>query len=140
MMRVHPVIPLLLVLTSCAGRPRAPLPPKPEPIAVAATPPPDRPEIPIAIRKLVATQKNEIADMNALAQVVGDRTGRLRAQRDVDTIATEFTAIESTITSSESERLDDAVAKLLALDSKIELLHDKLRAAHPDPGAAKAPD
>jgi hypothetical protein len=138
MIRLFRVMPLLFVLAGCASRP------PPPPIAVVpapqAPPPPHREEIPIAIQKLVAAQRTEIRDMNALAQVVGDRTGRVRAQRDVDSLATEFTAIESTITTSESERLDAAVAKLLALDSKIELLHDKLRAAHPDPGPAKAPD
>jgi hypothetical protein len=96
--------------------------------------------VPIAIRKLVASQRTELSDMDALAKVVGDATGRLRAQRDVETLASEFVQIESGLVSSESGPLDDTVAKLLRLDSKIELLHDKLRAAHPDPGAAKLPE
>jgi hypothetical protein len=130
----------------CAARPRPPAPVlKVEPAAVAratnAPAPPGRlEEVPIGIRKLVASQKTELADMNALAQVVGDHTGRLRAQRDVDTLATEFTQIESGLVSTDSAQLDDTVAKLLRLDSKIEILHDKLRAANPDPGAPKVPD
>lgn len=96
--------------------------------------------IPIAVRKLVASQKAELADMRALAAVVGDATGRVRAQREVATLADELSAVERGILAADSDVLDDAVERLLRLDSKIHLLHDRLRTALPDPGLAKAQD
>lgn len=105
------------------------------------TPPPGKAAgIPVSIRRIVAERKDELRDMGTLASVVGDARGRLRAQEEVATLTTEFSAIEVGLDSAESERLDDTVKKLEALESRIGILHDALRQANVQAGSAKAVD
>lgn len=94
----------------------------------------------MSIRRIVAERKDELRDMNTLASVVGDARGRLRAQTEVATLTTEFSAIEVGLDSAESETLDATMKKLEALESRIGILHDALRQANVEAGSAKAVD
>ena len=107
-----------------------------------AAPPPGRlnDSVPLSLRRLVREQRDEIRDLNALAGVVRDTNGRSRALGDVKAVADELASIEAGLVPPESERLDVAASKLLQLETKIALLHETLRAAHPDPGSPKIPD
>lgn len=105
------------------------------------TPPPGRvPGIPVSIRRIVAERKEELRDMITLASVVGDVTGRQRAQTEVATLTQEFSTIELHLDSAESDTLDDTMHKLQALETRIGLLHDALRNANVQAGSPKAVD
>jgi len=105
------------------------------------TPPPGRvPGIPVSIRRIVAERKDELRDMVSLASVVGDVTGRQRAQAEVATLTQEFSTIELHLDSAESETLDDTMNRLRALETRIGVLHDALRSANVQAGSPKLVD
>lgn len=105
------------------------------------TPPPGRvPGIPVSIRRIVAERKDELRDMGSLASVVGDVTGRQRAQAEVATLTQEFSTIELHLDSAESETLDDTMNRLQALETRIGVLHDALRNANVQAGSPKVVD
>lgn len=105
------------------------------------TPPPGRvPGIPVSIRRIVAERKDELRDMGSLASVVGDVTGRQRAQAEVATLTQEFSTIELHLDSAESETLDDTMNRLQALETRIGVLHDALRNANVQGGSPKLVD
>lgn len=105
------------------------------------TPPPGRvPGIPVSIRRIVAERKDELRDMVSLASVVGDVTGRQRAQAEVATLTQEFSTIELHLDSAESETLDDTMNRLQALETRIGVLHDALRSANVQAGSPKLVD
>ena len=101
----------------------------------AKPPPGELHPVPTAIRKKLAEQKGEVRDMRVLAGVVGDTRGRARALGEVAAIEDELGAIDGTLARPDSATLDVAARRLGALESKIGVLHEALRAADPAPGA-----
>lgn len=131
------------------GVARAPSP-APAPIAVSpapaptplepgfAPPPPGLTDpVPPSIRKRVSEQRAEIRDMHALASVVGDQRGRARALGEVIAREQELGAIDGALAVPDSPTLDVAVTGLVRLETRIGVLHEALRAAHPSPDAPK---
>lgn len=143
------LLPLLALATACShprAAARAPAPsavvPEPPPasgfaaLPVATTP---RDPLPLSILRIVSEQNSEMKDVAGLAAPVGDARGRARAAAEVTALADELRAIEIALRGGmvESERLDELVAKLQRLQTRIALLHEALRVASGPPTAVQ---
>ena len=92
--------------------------------------------IPKVVRRLVAEEEDLVERSRAMATELPDPRGRARALADVSELAEELAAIAATMERSSianggvaSDILDDVVGKLLLLDTRLALLHERLRTA-----------
>lgn len=106
----------------------------------ARPPPGAQHPVPTSIRKKLAEQKDEVRDMRVLAGVVGDTRGRARALGEVAALEDELGSIDGTLARPDGATLDVAARRLGALESKIGVLHEALRAADPAPGTPVVKD
>ena len=114
------------VLAGCADVP-PPTPVVPEPPAVAAVAveaPPDA--TPKVVRRLVAEARQQVEKNRAMIADLHDARGRARAQDEADTLERELVILAARIEDASSDNLDDVMNRLQLLDTRIDLLHDKL--------------
>jgi len=113
----------LLTLAGCASRLPPPVPPK------ATAPAPDD-GIPKVVKRILAEEKELVARCTELARALPDAQGRARAEREIAELEAELVQIRV----DDGEALDDAVARVLAVDRRLTLLHEALATA-----AARSP-
>lgn len=85
--------------------------------------------IPRVVRRILAEEKELVARSLALASELPDPHGRERAVAEVNDLARELARIEGPLDGADGQTLDDVVARLLSIDTRVALLHDKLRGA-----------
>ena len=107
--------------------------------------------IPKVVKRILAEQKDLLARSQAMANELPDPRGRARAIAEVNELAQELTRIAAPVTSAaghdllvssqmgasgedsgptiDSDLLDEVVTGLLLLDTRVSLLHEKLRTA-----------
>jgi hypothetical protein len=86
------------------------------------------------VRRILAEERDLVSRRLALATDLPDPRGRERAVTEANDLARELAEIEAPIGGGadkepDSETLDDVVAKLLRIDTRLALLHEKLRTA-----------
>jgi hypothetical protein len=129
----------LTTLTGCASK-RPPRPPaailqtedKPSKVAPdAGDGAEERPAdtIPRVIRRIVAEQKDLVERSLTMATELRDPRGRQRALAEANELAAELQRISAPIDGADSAVLDDTVNKLQLLDTRLVLLHERLRSA-----------
>jgi hypothetical protein len=120
---------LLLVLAACSSTP-PPLTPEPEPpgpIVIARDAPPDA--TPHVVRRLVAEAQEQLGKDRAMVTELQGPRGRARAQNEADELDRELGFLATRIDHADSDNLDDVMNRLQLLDTRIDLFHEKLRAA-----------
>lgn len=133
------IVMMGVVGCSSAPPPTPVMPDPPEPQGPIVQTPPAEPadalggneDVPRSIRRLVSEQRDEVQSIRLLAADLRDRRGRARALQEASDLAEELSAIESAVLSAgtDSERLDEVVARLHRLETKTALIHDALRQA-----------
>jgi hypothetical protein len=98
------------------------------------------PRLPKVVRRLVAEERELTRGNQDMVRELPDPSGRARATAEAEALAAELDAIVASIASGasgaddeenevDSDALDAAIDKLLLLDTRVTLLHEKLRAA-----------
>jgi hypothetical protein len=117
------------VLAGCSSTP-LPLTPEPEPpgpiVLVKDTPPDATPHV---VRRLVAEAREQLDKDRAMVGELHDPRGRARAQNEADELDRELSVLASRVDNADSDNLDDVMNRLQLLDTRIDLFHEKLRAA-----------
>jgi hypothetical protein len=85
--------------------------------------------VPKVMRRIVAEQRDLVARTEALATELPDPTGRQRATTEANELAAELARISAGIDGADSQVLDNAMNQLQLLETRITLLHEKLRTA-----------
>ena len=91
--------------------------------------------LPKVVRRILAEQKDLVARSQAMANELPDPRGRARAIAEVNELGQELTRIAEPMTGAagqaaiDSDVLDEVVNGLLLLDTRLSLLHEKLRTA-----------
>lgn len=85
--------------------------------------------VPQVLRRIRAEEADLIARCRELARELRDPGGRARALSETGELATELARIAAPLDDADSDGLDDAARELQLLDTRITLLHEKLRAA-----------
>lgn len=119
----------ITVLAACSSTP-PPLTPDPDlsgPIVVARDAPPDA--TPHVVRRLVAEAQEQMGKDRAMVSELQDPRGRARAESEVNELDRELSILASRIDNADSDNLDDVMSRLELLDTRIDLFHEKLRAA-----------
>jgi hypothetical protein len=131
---VSGIVALSLPFASGCGGAKPPPMPTPAvvvpPSPLVTSPRPDL--VPKVIRRIAKEQQDLVERSRSMAAELRDPSGRARALREVDEIATELTGIQEKIGPGDetpSEVLDAAIDQLQLLDTRIVLLHGTLRAA-----------
>ena len=90
-----------------------------------------KPSTPLSLNRLLTESQSEMNDMTVLTKPLRDPKGQARAAAEVDTLADELRGVEQALRESnaDSERLDAIATQLQALQTRIALLHDRLRVA-----------
>ena len=65
----------------------------------------------------------------AMVSELQDPRGRARAASEADELDRELSILASRVDNADSDNLDDVMNRLQLLDTRIDLFHDKLRAA-----------
>lgn len=132
--------PLILIafgvlLAGCGAATPPPISPDlPDPSAplLLTREPGERPDqIPRSVRRLLAEEKQDLAECEGLASVLGDNLGRRRATAETASVAQELARLESAIDTwnGDSDRLDNIVQELQLSATRVGLLREKLRTA-----------
>jgi hypothetical protein len=124
---------MLSCLTACLAGcesnlppPQMPDPVEPEAPIVVESPPDATPKV---VRRLVAEAREQVEKDRQMASELRDSRGRARAQGEADTLERELAILAARIDNPDSQNLDEVMSQLQLLDTRIDLLHDKLRAA-----------
>lgn len=117
------------LLAGCESNLPTPVPPEPpvgqSPIAVEA--PPDA--TPRVVRRLVAEARQQMEKDRQMVAELRDPRGRARAQDEADALDRELAVLAQRVDDPDSDNLDDVMSRLQLLDTRIDIFHDKLRAA-----------
>lgn len=117
------------ILTGCASVPPPPPPlPPSDPLLVE---PPDAPPdtTPRVVRRLVNESRQQLEKNRQMADELQDPRGRERAKAEHNTLEAELTILAARVDNPDSDNLDDVMNRLQLLDTRIDLFHEKLRAA-----------
>jgi len=128
---------LLLSIAASAACYEAPPPVMPDPLtesAVVLLPknsdaPSASDQTPRVVRRLVAEAKEQVAKNRQMVAELPDARGRARANQEASAIEAELDELSTRINDASSDNLDDVMSKLHLLDTRIDILHDRLRAA-----------
>jgi hypothetical protein len=92
--------------------------------------------VPKVVRRILIEQKDLVARSQAMALELPDPRGRARALAELDELAQDLARIAEVMARAtrgtgaiDSDGLDAVVSDLLLLDTRISLLHEKLRTA-----------
>lgn len=92
--------------------------------------------IPKVVRRILVEETELVAQSRTMASDLPDPRGRARALADVDELARELGRVAEPMARSiagdgeiDSDTLDQVVRELLLLDTRISLLHERLRTA-----------
>lgn len=107
--------------------PQVPTPDPPGPIVVEPNTPPD--EIPKVVRRLVAEAREQMAKDSSMVTELRDPRGRARAQDEANELNHELSVLAARIDNPDSDNLDEVMNRLQLLDTRIDIFHEKLRAA-----------
>lgn len=88
-------------------------------------------QIPRSVRRLLAEEKQDLAECEGLVGGIGDSLGRRRAGAETASVAQELARLESAIDTwnGDSDRLDGIVQELQLSATRVGLLREKLRTA-----------
>ena len=84
---------------------------------------------PRVVRRLISESREQVAKNRQMVAELADPRGRDRANAEATDIENELDTLTSRINDTNSDNLDDVMAKLQLLDTRIDILHDRLRAA-----------
>ena len=133
---MRPTLFALVVLAGCSpaqrvSGPIAAVTPDAVPDAPFAGSPPAKPATPLSINRLLSESQSEMSDMGTLTKPLADPRGQARAVAEVNALADELRGVEAALRESDadSERLDAIANQLLLLQTRIAILHDRLRVA-----------
>jgi hypothetical protein len=123
---------LVLATTALAACSSTPPPQTPDseppgPIVIAQETPPDA--TPHVVRRLVAEAQEQLAKDRAMVSDLQDPRGRARAESEAEELDRELSLLTTRIDNADSDNLDDVMNRLQLLDTRIDLFHEKLRAA-----------
>ena len=122
----------LVVLTGCSPAHRVSGPivavAPPAPFAID---PPARPATPLSISRLLGESQREMSDMGTLTKPLSDPRGQARAMAEVNALADELRDVETALRESQADsgRLDAIATQLQLLQTRIAIVHDRLRVA-----------
>lgn len=92
--------------------------------------------VPKVVRRILVEETELVAQSRTMASDLPDPRGRARALADVDELARELGRVAEPMARSiagdgeiDSDTLDQVVRELLLLDTRISLLHERLRTA-----------
>ncbi|MBX3222643.1 MAG: hypothetical protein KF795_19140 [Labilithrix sp.] len=85
--------------------------------------------VPKVIRRIAAEQKELVEQSQAMASELRDARGRPRALAEANELASELARLSAAVDGADSDTLDALVSQLGLLDTRISLLHEKLRTA-----------
>ncbi|MBX3226465.1 MAG: hypothetical protein KIT84_32610 [Labilithrix sp.] len=108
--------------------PIAPDPPSENPLVVAPSQD-ENPETPKVVRRLVGEARAQMTKNRAMIVELPDARGRERASAEAREIEDELDALTGRIEDANSDNLDEVMSRLQLLDTRIDLMHDRLRAA-----------
>jgi len=94
--------------------------------------PPDRDsgeQAPKVVRRLIAESREQVSKNRQMVTELPDARGRDRANEEATSIEGELDLLFARIQDTNSDNLDDVMAKLQLLDTRIDILHERLRAA-----------
>lgn len=122
-----------LLLAGCpdAPPPAWPEPPPPPPLLLEQEPAPigAGTETPHVVRRLIAEARDQMEKNRAMVTDIRDTRGRARAADEADALDRELRILEARADNPDSDNLDDVMDRLHLLDTRIDLLHDKLLSA-----------
>ena len=125
--------PVLLLLIGCGSSAPSPIAPAPDPSgplvvepAVTSSPGDETPKV---VRRLVREAAEQMAKNHAMVAELQDPRGRTRAEDEWRSIERELGVLILRIDNPDSDNLDGVMNELQLLDTRIDLLNDKLRAA-----------
>lgn len=125
------VLAVTALLAGCATNLPLPPPPQPQPesgpLLVTKDAPPDA--TPRVVRRLVAETQEQMEKDRAMVSELPDPRGRARAQEEADVLDHELRLLAARVDDADSDNLDDVMNRLQLLDTRIDLFHEKLRAA-----------
>ena len=107
--------------------PLVPTPEPPGPILVEQNVTPD--ETPKVVRRLVAEARQQMEKDRAMVTELWDPRGRARAEDEANELNRELSILSARIDNPDSDNLDEVMNRLQLLDTRIDLFHEKLRAA-----------
>jgi hypothetical protein len=81
------------------------------------------------VRRILAEEQELVAHSIVLASELPDANGKERALAEAHELDAALAAIEAPIDEADSDALDRSVSQLIQLDTRIALLHEKLRTA-----------
>lgn len=117
------------LLTGCpeAPPPAWPDPPPPPPILIEQEQSADG--TPHVVRRLISEAREQMEKNRAMVTDIRDTHGRARAEDEADALDRELRVLEARANNPDSDNLDDVMERLHLLDTRIDLLHDKLLSA-----------
>jgi hypothetical protein len=120
--------PVLFLIAGCASVP--PLPPEPPPPPpIEVEPQSSTDATPHVVRRLIHEAQEQVDKNREMAAELRDARGRVRAQNESNAIEVELNNLAARVDNADSDNLDDVMNRLHLLDTRIDLLHERLRAA-----------
>jgi hypothetical protein len=122
------VVAFVALLAGCESNLPTPVTPDPPgPIVVERDPSPDA--TPKVVRRLVAEAQEQLGKDRAMVNELQDARGRARAQSEAEDLDRELSSLAQRADNPDSDNLDDVMNRLQLLDTRIDIFHEKLRAA-----------
>lgn len=120
------------LVTGCMNTP-PPIAPDPPENPLVQLPPEPEPgngeRAPRVVRRLIAESREQVGKNRQMVSELPDQRGRDRANAEASAIESELDVLAARIENTDSDNLDEVMAKLQLLDTRIDIFHERLRAA-----------